>query len=71
MYHAFPSRLLQSSRFGPLAQWLEQTTHNRLAPRSNRGGATIHWILQLKDPARRFFNLIFTLLLAAYCINLA
>lgn len=25
---------------GPLAQWLEQTTHNRLVPRSIRGGAT-------------------------------
>lgn len=26
---------------GPVAQWLEQSTHNRLVPSSSLGGATI------------------------------
>lgn len=39
---------------GPLAQWLEQTTHNRLVPSSSLGGATnFILIYQTKKPLVR------------------
>ena len=36
--HRNPQRM--DERWGPLAQWLEQGTHNPLVPGSNPGGPT-------------------------------